>query len=404
MKAALGPLLVLLVLIGAVLAIGPALHDELYASAMLGAVVACGSAFALVMRLTVLERRLQRRERSVVGPVDQERLRNRVLLDHVPVPLLFLNVNGRLHVANRAARRLFGTENRVLSPPAALLQALDARNNTESTRIVRIVPAEGGLARSYRLSLSQGASLGGVMSYIALMDVDSELNEAAAQTLRDLLQVLGHEIMNSLTPVISLSATAEELCAEPPDSETLASIHEAVATIRRRAEGLESFVARYRALSRLPPPLRETTDIVALLTGTARLFEARFGARMLETVLPQEQIMMGLDRAQIEHAVTNLLINAAEAVESRAMPRVFLTALPDAYSVTITIGDNGAGLDPANSARIFDPFISFKPQGSGIGLSLSRQIVHGHGGTIWTELGDGAPWVTLFKIRLCLEH
>jgi len=402
MKAALRPLFTLIVLIGAVLLTGPAVHKGLYANALLAVVVACGTALTLVARLVTLERRLTRRERNLVRPADQERLRNRVLLDHVPVPLLFLSVEGRLHVANRAARRLFGAEDRVLSPPAALLRALGAPSTAENTRIVHIAPAEGGLARSYRLSLSQGASLGGVVSYIALMDVDSELNEAAAQTLRDLLQVLGHEIMNSLTPVISLSATAEELCAEPPDGGTLAAIYEAVATIRRRAEGLESFVARYRALSRLPPPLRETTDVVALLTGASRLFAARFGAGVLETVLPPQQVMMALDRAQIEHAVTNLLINAAEAVEGQATPRVLLMAWPDAQGLTITIGDNGTGIDPAHAARIFDPFISFKPQGSGIGLSLSRQIVHGHGGNVWAELGDGAPWVTLFKIWLRL--
>jgi len=402
MKAALRPVLVLIVLIGAVLLTGPALHEGLYANALLAVVVACGSVMTLIMRLTGLERQLKRREHSRIRPVDQERLRNRVLLDHVPVPLLFLSVEGRLYVANRAARRLFGTEDCVLSPPAALLGALEARSDKGSTRIVRIVPSGGGLAHSYRLSLSQGESLGGVVSYIALMDVDSELNEAAAQTLRDLLQVLSHEIMNSLTPVISLSATAEELCSEPPDGGTLAAIHEAVATIRRRAEGLESFVARYRALSRLPPPLRETTDIVTLLTGASRLFEARFGGGVLETALPLRKIMMSLDRAQIEHAVTNLLINAAEAVEGHATPRVLLTAYPDAQGLTITICDNGPGIDPAHAARIFDPFISFKPQGSGIGLSLSRQIVHGHGGDVWAELGDRAPWVTLFKIRLRL--
>lgn len=228
------------------------------------------------------------------------------------------------------------------------------------------------------------------------------MNAAEAQALRELLQILSHEIMNSLTPIVSLSATAAELFSEVPTRETGRMINEALATIRRRADGLDRFVRGYRDLARLPTPDLQPIDLGELLCETARLFDARWAGRVaLELSLPPERIMVRLDRGQMEQALLNLLNNGAEAVLGYPSPRVKLAGAWIDEAVRITVQDNGKGIDHTQRERIFEPFVSFKANGNGIGLSLARQIVRSHGGTLALE-NETAPgaWTTLFCIRL----
>lgn len=390
----------LLAIIASALIAPHAWRGGLYASFCLALLVLAAAVFSIMHHLVGLERRLRHREVAPVRPADQERLRNRVLLDHVPVPLLFLSVRGQIHAANRAARRLFSAEDRLIQPPEALLEALANPGSAREAEIIRITPQGDGPYRQFRLSTSQGASLGGVVTYIALIDIEAQLNTSTAETLRNLLQILGHEIMNSLTPVISLSAIAEDLCKEPLDRDNRLMMSEAIATIRRRAEGLEDFVSRYRELARLPPPVPESVMLARLLDETARLFAARYGTRLAFIYeAPSNHITVMLDRGQIELALMNLLINAAEAVAGKPEPRVRLSTRVEHGQITISVADNGVGIPEALRDSIFDPFTSFKEGGSGIGLSLTRQIINAHGGTLWVEPSDGEPWVTSFHMR-----
>lgn len=374
-----------------------------YATASLLVCIAIGCIVSLVATQLELTRRMQRREPSIVNPPDRERLRNRALLDHAPVPLLFRSVDGTLHAANRAARRLFETDDRLIKPPSELLAALnEKRGSSEAGRLIRFVSSADGTSRVYALSIGLGAGVGGIVEYLALTDVEAGLNAAEAQALRDLLQILSHEIMNSLTPIVSLSVTAEELFAEGGKDLPSPLITEALATIRRRAEGLDKFVRGYRDLARLPAPDLAPVDLNALLRETQRIFEARWAESVtLELCLPPTRVVVRVDKAQIEQALLNLLNNAAEACESQPSPHVQVVVDVTDGAATIIVRDNGIGLDLSVRDQIFQPFVSFKTNGNGIGLSLARQIVLGHGGSLGVDaLGRESPWKTAFRMRL----
>lgn len=402
MRCALAVLIRIAGIVAACLLAGPAWRKGLFATSALLCCLAVLCTVSLIMAQLELSRRIQRREPSVVRPSDREKLRNRALLDHAPVPLLFRNVDGTLHAANRAARRLFGTEGRLLAPPASLLAVLDDRAAPSGGRMIRLTPSSGGPPRVYAVSVGQGGGVGGIVTYLALTDVEAGLNAAEAQALRDLLQILSHEIMNSLTPIVSLSATAEELFAEPAGEDMGPLIGEALATIRRRAEGLDRFVRGYRDLARLPAPELKPVELGELLRETAKVFDARWAGRVaLDLALPPLRAVVRIDRTQMEQALLNLLNNGAEAAMEHSAPHVRLAGEVAGGSASILVCDTGGGIDPARRERIFQPFVSFKPGGNGIGLTLARQIALGHGGTLTLEETKADDrWRTAFRLRL----
>ncbi|MCG4261829.1 sensor histidine kinase [Acetobacter senegalensis] len=394
-------------LVGIILAcllIGPIWQKGFFATAILLVCIAAFCATSLVLTHLEMLRRVQRREPSIVHPTDREKLRNRALLNHAPVPLLFQRTDGTLHAANRAARRLFETDGPILVPPEPLLVALENNKSGPEKKMIRLMPPSGGKPHVYALSIGQGGGAVGIVTYIALTDVEAGLNAAEAQALRDLLQILSHEIMNSLTPIVSLSATAEELFSEDATEDTKPLISEALATIRRRANGLDRFVRGYRDLARLPAPELKPVDLGELLQETARLFRARWSGRVeLQLDLPSVRTIVRLDKAQMEQALLNLLNNGAEAALAQPSPSVQIAVDERVGSISIVVRDNGHGVTPEQRERIFQPFVSFKPNGNGIGLSLARQIVLGHGGTLILDeakLEMNFPWSTSFRCQL----
>ncbi|GBR46349.1 sensor histidine kinase [Neokomagataea thailandica] len=368
----------------------PAWHAHFYASSCLLAGLALACIITILLtQYTLQQRPTKRVEHSVVAPKDRETIRNRALLNHVPVPLLFRTIDGTLHTANRSARQLFGTEGHLLNPPDTLISALDTQPPSPNNKIIRLTSRITGTSRLYTLSISTGNHVGGITHYMALTDIEAGLNAAEAQALRDMLHILSHEIMNSLTPIVSLSATAKELFDEPYSPETQSLIANAISTIKRRAEGLDRFVQGYRNLARLPAPQLKPLNLGQLLQETAKIFDARWQGRVsLEISLPITLTTIQLDQAQMEQALLNILNNAAEATLGRAKPWVHLSAEATSHSVQIFIQDNGHGIPPGQEEMIFHPFVSLKEGGNGIGLTLARQIILGHGGSLTLDRED----------------
>lgn len=321
------------------------------------------------------------------APADLARERERRtlshLIDHAPVPLLLDGPGGGLRARNRAARRLFSAEDLVPSPPEDLAFAVERAQPGERQVLTLTLT---GAPRAYALSVADVALGEGASRMIALTDIQAELQAAEAAALRDILQVLSHEIMNSLTPVSSLADTARALLDEDrPDSSTLA--RDAVDTLARRAEGLLRFVEAYRALARLPAPRLQTVELANLLEDVARLFRSRWSEHGVQLTfgLPRAPITLRADPDLISQALLNLLANGAEAAleAGNRPPRVDLAAglLPQG-GVEITVADNGPGFRGADPAVLFRPFHTTKPTGTGLGLSLARQIAASHGGDV----------------------
>jgi len=323
------------------------------------------------------------------------------LLDQTPAPLLIRRPDGVIRAGNRAARALFHTDDRLLDPPQALVQALrDGAPGERLTLSLAHAGAAGGV-RTYAMPLTDVTGPAGAVTRLAaLLDIEPELRAAEAGALRELLQVLSHEIMNALTPVASLAATAVELMEDQTPASTALAC-EAVATLGRRAEGLTRFVEAYRTLARLPPPRLAPTAIAALLDETARLFRSRWstlGVELETRVAPVGDLVVKLDTDLMIHALMNILSNAAEAALSAPTPpRVSLAAAAGpGGGVELAIADSGPGVSAQDRDRVFQPFFTTKADGTGVGLSFARQVALSHGGTLTLAPdtpGKGATFV-----------
>lgn len=205
--------------------------------------------------------------------------------------------------------------------------------------------------------------------------------EAETDAWQKLIRVLTHEIMNSIAPIISLSETVTERAASNGLNERDYGIMlQAMQTIHRRSKGLLGFVENYRKLTRIPTPTRQLFSVSSLFDDLRKLYPAG-GISFSFSVRPAD-LRIYADRVMIEQVLINLLKNAVEACQERAYPKVWVEAFKREGISVITVSDNGYGILPEAEDKIFVPFFTTKQGGSGIGLSVCRQIMNRHGGTI----------------------
>ena len=340
--------------------------------------------------------RVETPERPYLGTARAQLLAS--LLDQTPAPLVTCDAKGVLRARNRAARTVFGVDDQILHPPEELVEAL--QTGAASGRVTASF-GEAGAPRTYAVLLSDVLAAEDPLRLAVLLDIEPEIRASEAAALRELMQVLSHEIMNGLTPVASLAATVQDLLAEE-NPISIAQAREALGVLSRRAEGLARFADSYRTLARLPPPTLAPTSLADLIEEGARLFRSRWsqtGAALL-THTPAYDVQMAVDRDQVMQALLNLLANAAEAaLAGSGEPLVRLTGISQGDGLVLVVADNGAGVPDALREHIFRPFFTTKPQGTGVGLSLGRQVARGHGGELVlapSQAGVGA----VFELRL----
>ena len=218
-----------------------------------------------------------------------------------------------------------------------------------------------------------------------------ERNEMEAW--QKLIRVLTHEIMNSITPILSLSETLSE---REMNERNYAVMQQGMKTICRRSKGLLEFVENYRRLTRLPAPVRRPVSVRELLADLRKLYPDDPAIRIH---LPVDDIQLHIDRAQVEQVLINLLKNAREACARTPDPCIEVgtaEALP--WKCVIYVRDNGEGILPDVQDKVFVPFFTTKPGGSGIGLSLCRQVMNRHGGniTLQSAVGQGSCFTLQF--------
>ena len=227
----------------------------------------------------------------------------------------------------------------------------------------------------------------------ALIDIDAELKGAEAAALRDLVQVLSHEIVNALTPIASLAETAVAMLDDPDPA--LPQVRDAILTVARRAASLHRFGESYRALAKLPAPAPKRVSVPPFVSDLEALFVTRWPAIAFTTDLREAPAHMHADPDQLTAAFWAVLQNAAEALYDTPTPSVTLSIRAQVGQTLVTMTDNGPGIPVGNQGDIFRPFFTTKKEGSGVGLALARQILRGHNGDL--TLAHSSAGATRFE-------
>ena len=313
---------------------------------------------------------------------------------HVPVPFVAARADGSLSLVNNPARRLTGLSSFThIDQLGALDEALPAAiraiepgsQQLLQTRL-RGVPAE------LRVSVSEIRLEGGIERLYSIENLSGELTARESAAWRNLIRVLTHEIMNTLTPVTSLAQSTTSML---DDQSARDDVREAVQTIARRAEGLTQFVLRYRELMKIPQPDPSVVSVAGALDGVVTLMSAELEGIDVGVEVSPASLEMSADSALIDQVLVNLVKNALDAVREVPEPAISLRGKLDFGRVVIEVEDNGGGVDAETLDQVFVPFFTTKRDGSGIGLSLCRQIMSAHGGEIAVESGDSGTTVRL---------
>lgn len=214
------------------------------------------------------------------------------------------------------------------------------------------------------------------------------LDETETEAWQKLISVLTHEIMNSITPIISLSETlSEQQLTKSPNTEDYEIMHRALETIHRRSRGLLTFVENYRKLTHLPKPEPEYIPVMTFMQSLQQLFAANSNVGFSFSVYP-EQLQLKADKNLLEQMMLNLLKNSGEACAEMQDAVIDVKIRQTGDAVVIHVSDNGSGISEDALSKIFIPFYSTKKHGSGIGLSLCRQIMILHKGKISVQSDD----------------
>jgi signal transduction histidine kinase len=216
-----------------------------------------------------------------------------------------------------------------------------------------------------------------------------------------MIRILSHEIMNSVTPVINLATASKNSLERLKSSaaldkeadEDLGDILLNNEIVLERMKGLSDFVLRYKNASSIPLPETLSIDVADLVSDVLGLLKDQMGRLRIEVIvnINPEGITINGDKNLLEQVLINLLKNSVEALEKSGNKRIEITCSVQNQKTRITVSDNGEGIPEENMERIFIPFYTTREKGSGIGLSLSRQIIRMHGGTldIRSEPGQG---------------
>lgn len=349
----------------------------------------------------------------------------KTIVQHIDIGLLVLDQNNQIQLVNTAAKRLLNIPHlnhmrQFREEHQPLVELMEAFPKTDKTReLVKLKLDEEIsqlIVRATTVTLR-----GNHFRIISLQDIQSELEEKEMEAWQNLIRVLTHEIINSVTPIASLSTTVHEdlehykteiaehngntnldqiMLPASYFTESLEDIHQAIRTIQRRSEGLIRFVRDFRNLTKIPLPDLQTLSVKELFDTIKTLLKEDMKKQSvhLECTLEPHDLQLIADPHLLEQVLINLLKNAVHALENEEDKQIQMTANRDKTGkVIIKVRDNGMGISEEAQKKIFIPLFTTKQNGSGIGLSLSRQVMRLHGGSI--NVQSTLQVETIFTLR-----
>lgn len=334
------------------------------------------------------------------------------VVQHVQIGIISYRKDGKVDLYNNAVKKLFHVTN------LRYIHELENINKELPQELLKIKSGEKRLFKMVvneeMVQLSVHATefrlKGEEYILISLQNIYSELEEKEIESWQKLIRVLTHEIMNSITPISSLASTMQEMFLNDQgellkpsevDEETLESIQTALSTIKNRSQGLLNFVEIYRNLTRIPKPNFRHFEIQQLFSDIQQLLQMEMEDKNIQCTseIKPDNLKITADPDLLEQVLINLLRNAIDALEGRENASISIRASLNSQSkVNIEVSDNGPGIKSDILEKIFVPFFTSKAQGSGIGLSLSRQIMHLHKGRInvKTDAEAGTTFILTF--------
>ena len=313
------------------------------------------------------------------------------VIQHVGIGILTFHSDGKVELFNRAAKQLLQLSH--LKNIADLQSDLPAFYNTLSElqrgekRLLKII--KNDIAMQLIVFGTDFLIAGEKIRLVTLQDIRSELDEKEMEAWQNLIRVLTHEIMNSVTPISSLAATANTLLqvenSDNLSNDALIDLKQSLSAIEKRSTSLLHFVETYRSLTRIPRPNFQIVKVEQLFQQMDTLYRescTKAGIRLSVHVQP-ESLEITADPELVEQILINLLLNAKQALQRKKGGIITLNAgLDEGGRVHVEVADNGPGIAPENLEKIFIPFFTTKKSGRGIGLSLARQIMRLHRGNI----------------------
>jgi two-component system, NtrC family, nitrogen regulation sensor histidine kinase NtrY len=319
------------------------------------------------------------------------------IVQHVGIGIIVFKEDGKIDLINPLAKKILGMPqlkqiDQLSYLDSNLPKILFRLESGERTQIQVKGPESGDLitlslyATHFILQSEQ-------LTLISVQNIQSELEEKELEAWQNLIRVLTHEIMNSITPISSLASTANQLLGNISENiqksqkidESVEDITQAIKTIESRSQGLLRFVESYRELTRIPKPEFEIVSIRELFRRVVPLMRTKFneGSIKFTQSIEPESLEITADVNLIEQVLINLLQNALDWAIIKPDGEIRLSAsMGNLGRPIIQITDNGPGIQKEALEKIFIPFFTTKPKGSGVGLSLSRQIMHLHHGSI----------------------
>lgn len=332
------------------------------------------------------------------------------ILQNIDVSVVAYRNDGTIELINKAAKKLFqvsGLRN---------IKGLERFSKDLVDILFKIKPDENELIKIQDkddfLQLTIYASnfkiKDKLVTLVTIKDIQTVLEEQETEAWQKLIRVLTHEIMNSIAPISSISTTLTGLTEHLPkdndnnsllDAESVDEINHALRTIHKRSDGLLHFVNTYRNLTKIPQPNFAICKVEDILANISNLMSEEFKSKKIQLQVNTEpsNISFTADEQLIEQVILNLVKNAVQALTNQTGALIQLSGFYNKRGrVTIQVTDNGPGILPEVLEKVFIPFFTTKPNGSGIGLSLSRQILRLHNGSITAQSAPGEE--TIFTL------